>query len=280
MRQFWLSCQLLGILGGLLFFCYDSLNSGCLLLLAAMVPIKTYSNAEDNKAKILKENKKKSGIYMLTNLKNGKQYIGSSNNLKIRFSQYYNENHLLRTNFMYICRALLKHGYSNFSISILEYCEPSKCLEREDYYLKKFNPEYNTSQNPSAPFSGLTHSDDSRKKISDAHKGLKKGEKNPMFGKSGENHPNYGKPRPEGAGSPSQIFKFSNFQAIEVFDNKNNQTTTYDSMSEAGRALNIDYTSIVKYFANNQKKSLIKVSILSKKSHRKLIFIHSSCGAL
>jgi len=67
-----------------------------------------------------------------------------------------------------------------------------------------------------------------------------------MFGKTGENHPNYGKPRPEGAGSPSQ--------AIEVFDNKNNQTTTYDSMGEAGRALNIDYNSIVKYFANNQKK--------------------------
>jgi len=33
-------------------------------LLAAMVPIKTYSNAEDDKAKILSENKNKSGIYM------------------------------------------------------------------------------------------------------------------------------------------------------------------------------------------------------------------------
>jgi len=34
------------------------------LLLAAIIPIKTYSNAETDKAKILKENQNKSGIYM------------------------------------------------------------------------------------------------------------------------------------------------------------------------------------------------------------------------
>jgi len=56
----------------------------------------------------------------------------------------------------------------------------------------------------------------------------------------------HGKPKPSGAGSPSQ--------AIEVFDNKNNQTTTYDSIREAARALNINHTIIVMYFANNQTK--------------------------
>ena len=53
----------------------------------------------------------------------------------------------------------------------MEYCEPSKCLEREGYYFKLLNPEYNTSSNPSAPMSGRTHSDESRKKISDATQG-------------------------------------------------------------------------------------------------------------
>ena len=47
----------------LLFFCYDFLNSGCLLSLAAIIPIKSYSNAEADKAQILKDNKNKSGIY-------------------------------------------------------------------------------------------------------------------------------------------------------------------------------------------------------------------------
>jgi hypothetical protein len=51
-------------------------------LLAAMVPIKSYSNAEADKAKILKENTNKSGIYMWKNSINGKRYIGSSENCK------------------------------------------------------------------------------------------------------------------------------------------------------------------------------------------------------
>ena len=67
-----------------------------------------------------------------------------------------------------------------------------------------------------------------------------------MFGKTGENHPNYGKPRPEGAGSPSQ--------SIEVTDIKNNITTSYNSMGEAAKALDIRWEVIKNYFANNQKK--------------------------
>ena len=55
-----------------------------------------------------------------------------------------------------------------------------------------------------------------------------------------------GQPRPEGAGKLSQ--------QIEVTDIKNNQTTTYDSICEAARALNINHTRIFKYFTNNQQK--------------------------
>lgn len=47
-------------------------------LLCAIIPIKSYSNAEADKGKILKENQNKSGIYIWKNLVNKKQYIGSS----------------------------------------------------------------------------------------------------------------------------------------------------------------------------------------------------------
>jgi group I intron endonuclease len=93
--------------------------------------MQSYSNAEDEKGKILQENKNKAGIYMWTNLINGKRYVGSSENLRIRFLRYFNTNYLLTNTCMYICRALFKHDYSNFRLEILEYCEPSKCLERE-----------------------------------------------------------------------------------------------------------------------------------------------------
>jgi hypothetical protein len=53
--------------------------------LCTIIPIKNFSNAEADKAQILEENKDKSGIYCFKYLKNGKKYVGSSINLKIRF---------------------------------------------------------------------------------------------------------------------------------------------------------------------------------------------------
>ena len=76
--------SVIGYLGGLVIFCYDSLNSCCLLSLAAIIPIKSYSNGEADKAKILNDNKNKSGIYMWTNLKIEKCYIGSAIDLPNR----------------------------------------------------------------------------------------------------------------------------------------------------------------------------------------------------
>jgi group I intron endonuclease len=73
-----------------------------------------------------------------------------------------------------------------------------------------------------------------------------KGKNNPMFGRTGENQPMFGKARPAGAGSPSQ--------QIEVTDLEEKTTTTYNSISEAAKALNINVGTIRQYFRNNQKK--------------------------
>lgn len=47
---------------------------------------------------------------------------------------------------MLIHRALLKYGYSNFTLEILEYCPKNKIIDREQYFLNKFKPEYNILQ--------------------------------------------------------------------------------------------------------------------------------------
>jgi len=52
---------------------------------------------------------------MFTHLTKGKRYIGSSENLRLRFYQYYSIKFLERHNYMNIYRALLKYGYSKFS---------------------------------------------------------------------------------------------------------------------------------------------------------------------
>ena len=71
--------------------------------------------------------------------------------------------------------------------------------------------------------------------------------------KKGDNHPGYGQTRSEdtktkisdtlighkGAAQPTS-------QGIEVLDKDNNKTTTYDSMREAARALNLPNFNIIK----------------------------------
>jgi len=97
--------------------------------------------------------------------------------------------------------------------------------------------------------SGRKHSDKSKIIMSDA----KKGQNHPMYGKTLSDDiktkisdTKKSKPKVEGAGRPSQ--------QIEVTDNKNNTTTSYDSMGEAARALDIRGEAIKNYFANNQQK--------------------------
>jgi len=180
---------------------------------------------------------------MWTNLTNDKRYIGSAIDLPNRLSFYYSfpaiEN-LLKRSKSHICSALLKYGHSNFSLTILEYCEVSDLLIREKHYWGIFNPDYNIAKEPGAPFSGRKHSDETKQIISDAKK-----INNPGRFKIGENNPNYGK-KVEGAGRPSQ--------QIEVTDITNNITTSYDSISSAARTLNINFKIISKYILRNQQK--------------------------
>jgi group I intron endonuclease len=155
----------------------------------------------------------------------------------------------------HIYNAILKHGYSNFSLEILEYCDKEKCIEREDYYLSSLSHEYNilekagsrlgSTQNNTGennPMYGKKHSDETRKKISDAQKKID----NPGRFKTGNNNPNFGK-KLKGVGKPSQ--------QISVTDITNDTTTSYNSISEAARALNINNSVITKYFSRNQQNA-------------------------
>ena len=126
------------------------------------VPEKIYQNADTCKAQILSDNQNKSGIYMWKNNINNKGYIGSSENLRTRFLKYFNTNYLLANTSMYICQALFKNGYSNFSLIILDYCSPDMCLIREKHYWNLFNPEYNIAKEPGAPMSGREHSEETK----------------------------------------------------------------------------------------------------------------------
>lgn len=130
------------------------------------IAVKVYHNADLQKSQILAENKGKSGVYCFTNLTNGKSYIGSSIDLRGRMYDYYNVKYLSTHTSMPICMALLKYGYSGFSLEILEYCAREDCVSRENYYFALLEPEYNIAKHASAPMLGRNHTIATKAKIS------------------------------------------------------------------------------------------------------------------
>ena len=105
--------------------------------------VKFYENLFDMKKDILNENKGKSGIYMLTNKVTKQIYIGLSTDLSKRFKNYFSLSYLKSKANSIINSALIKYKYSNFSLTILEYCDKSDLKIREQFYIDKLNPQYN-----------------------------------------------------------------------------------------------------------------------------------------
>nr|YP_009268538.1 hypothetical protein [Beauveria caledonica]AMD61802.1 hypothetical protein [Beauveria caledonica] len=132
--------------------------------------IYSYLNPYINRKQIYKDLRNQSGIYLWTNTITGKKYVGSSINLNIRLKNYFSKNYLeykIQLDKSLIYRALLKYGYSNFKLEILEFCSIDSILEREQYYLDNLNLEYNLLKTARSLL-GFKHSEYSKKLISQA----------------------------------------------------------------------------------------------------------------
>lgn len=213
--------------------CMQDFNSATML---SVVPVVTYSNADTMKESVVKENKGKSGVYRWTNKISNKIYIGSSSNLGSRFRNYYKYSFLTsnRSQNMIIYKALLKYGYSNFILDILEYCELQDVISREQHYLDLLNPEYNVL------------------KIAGSNLGYKHTEENLAILK------NHLLKLNEGKG-----FK------VEIVDQFSNTTNTFNSVREAAKSINMSKGTLL----NNEKKKLDKgIDILIKKRYLVKIF--------
>lgn len=92
------------------------------------------------------------GIYLVTNLINGKKYVGQSVNIKKRFQShhlcdYKNEKGELYNTKFY--QALRKYGIENFEVTVLELCNKENLDEKEIYYVSyydSFKNGYNSTE--------------------------------------------------------------------------------------------------------------------------------------
>lgn len=65
---------------------------------------------------------------------------------------------------------MLKQGYFNFSLDIIEYCDPSLLIQKEQYYIDLLKPEYNILEKAGSRF-GTKQSEETKQLISSALKG-------------------------------------------------------------------------------------------------------------
>ena len=210
---------------------------------SSVIPAKFYSNSDTQKMDIIKENKNKSGIYRWVNKVNNNSYIGSAINLSRRLYSHYHGN---KSNII-LQQAILKHGLSNFSIEILEYCDKSVLIEREIFYINSIKPEYNI--NPIAGSSlGAKHSEETRKKISDALKGRFTGENNSQYGLKGEKSFHFGKLRSKETREKMSKAKGS---TIYVYNLDIILLNTFFSAKGAAKYFFCGHVTIIKYARSN-----------------------------
>ena len=130
------------------------------------------------------------GIYCILNKKTNIVYVGKSVNINRRFTdhkkllkcgKHYND---------YLQNSYNKHGKNIFEFDILENCDKIYLPIKEQYWIDTFFPNiYNIKKyvlsetNENNNFFGKKHTEETKKKMSEAKKDKYFGENNPNYGK-------------------------------------------------------------------------------------------------
>lgn len=107
------------------------------------------------------------GIYKITNIVNGKFYIGSAVNLRQRRNGHrYSFKKNTHYN-KYFQRSYNKYGKESFTFNILLFCEKEELIRYEQFFIDTLKPEYNLS--PAAGSNlGYKYTAEQRKNVADA----------------------------------------------------------------------------------------------------------------
>lgn len=174
-------------------------------------------------------------------------YIGSSgNSIKTRWRKHL--YHLRKNNHhsKHLQASWNKYGPESFKFEIIELCESSISIQREQYYIDTLKPQYNTVHSAGRPL-GMKHTEEFKKKVSERFKGNKyaTGNTNNRGKKLTEEQKAYISLKVRQSG-----FDFTRHKTRKIKDNLGNE---YFSIAEASRITCIKQTTISMAIKNNRK---------------------------
>lgn len=213
-----------------------------------------------------------SGIYKCTCSENGKVYIGQSKDVLLRRCSHISDLRANTHHNSYLQSAYNKYGEESFEWEAVEYCDPEALDDREKYwisYYNSFEDGFNLTDGGSnnrvykRTAWHKQHLSECAKRRWTAERRASQsakmsGENNPMFGKTGESNPAYGRClcgelSPSYGKHHSEESNEKNRQAHLGANNKMSKPVVceetqviFDSQGEAGREMYCDSSTINK----------------------------------
>ena len=218
---------------------------------------KVYENFKEDRVNIVKEEKGRSGVYLLINKVNNQTYVGSSTNLASRMRNYLNKAFLKsKQNInMPIIKALLKYDYVNFSLWILEYVEPAFLTARETFYIIHVMPYYNVLKEGYSSL-GYKHTEETKKLLSELAKNrVHSDETKGLIARvvTGENNPFYN--RNHSVESKLRMIEANSAYPVYIYNSLKELLVIFPSVKTLAKLVKSNHPTLVK---NIQEQTIFR----------------------
>ena len=191
----------------------------------------------------------KAGIYRIINSSNGKCYVGSSIDINRRRLEHFSAlSHNRHVN-NHLQNAYNKYGKDSFIFEVIENLEitdniKEDLLEREQFWIDNLKPEYNILLVAGSNL-GYHHTEETKQKISNSTKGVKKSESHAKHIREGQKGRVLSE---EHKAKLSQAAKHRKSQSHHSIINIDG--VVYNSIKEASERTGVKYNTIQKRLKN------------------------------
>lgn len=190
------------------------------------------------------------GVYTITNISNGKLYVGSTIHTERRrlehFSALANNKHINK----HLQNAYNKYGKESFEFEVIEILEITdnikvKLLEREQFWIDNLKPQYNILLVAGSNL-GYQHTEKTKQKISKTTTGMKKSEEHAKHISEGQKGKTLTEEHKKALkeGYSKRKNKQSHKSIVSI------DGVIYESMKEASEKTGVKYDTIYKRLKN------------------------------